>query len=182
MKIDEVAAARYAVALFQAAKKKRELKKVGDDIQDLRKLLIPSGLKQYLENPRYSFQRKKRVIDNLKTKFRSPITTGFLMVLLKKSRVSLIFGVIARFESLMDAEYDIVPAEVRLAGKPNKIFEEHLQRSLEKITNKKVKMIIRVVPDMLGGIFVKIQNHVLDATIKTRLQEIKKTLLECSLN
>jgi len=62
MKDEDVAVARYAHALFQAAYKARVSKKVSEDLQELVQVFDVSGLKRYIENPRIPMDRKVSVI------------------------------------------------------------------------------------------------------------------------
>ena len=182
MKVEEAASARYARALFEAAKKAGALDKVHEDLRELVGVFIQSGLKKYLENPRFSFESKRRVVLKVAEKLRSPLSAGFLLVLLKKLRISHLFSVARAYEALLYEHKNIVIADVTLAGKPNAAFDDAIRHSLEKITRKKVIVSYKTNPDIIGGIFIKMGDRVIDASVSSKLKDLRKQLLETRLN
>ena len=180
--MDDVAGARYARGLFQAAQKAQELEKVNADLVDLQKVFKSSGLQSFLENPRHSFEKKKKVLTEIGKKLRSRLSSRFLYLLLRKARVALFGGVLRHFASLLDEATGTVPVEVTLGGVPNQTFRERLEKTLRRMTQKKVRMTIRQDAAMIGGIMIKIKNEIIDGSIRSRLQLLKKTLLETRIN
>lgn len=180
--VDHIAGARYAQALFEAARKAGELDKVGADLRDVQEVLKPSGLKPYLENPRHPFEKKKKALAEIGKKLRSRLSGRFLFLLLRKSRIYLIGGVVRHFEAFSDEAKGQVPAEVILAGLPNEVMREKLLKTLNQLTGRKVRMILKEDPSIVGGIRIKIKNEMIDASIRSRLRELKKILIETEIN
>lgn len=178
----EAAVPRYAQALFGAAQKAGELEKVAEDLRELERVMKPSGLKSYLENPRHPAERKRRVVASLRPMLRSRLTEGFLLLLLEKSRVEILYGVARRYSVLVDEAMGVVPAEVTLAGAPNEAFKRRIEASLAKITGKKVKLAYKSDPDIVGGIRIRIGNSVIDGSIRERIAQLKTALLETKIN
>ena len=52
-----------------------------------------------------------------------------------------------------------------------------LVEKLEKKYNKEVILKKEVDPEILGGIYVRIGNDVIDGTVKTRLDDLRKLML-----
>jgi len=182
MKHDEAAVPRYAHALFNAADKTGHLKKVKEDLTELCKSLKPSGLLGFLQNPRYISERKKRVLEQIGKQFRSSLMVPFLHLLLRKARINLLYGIERHYASLFAEQCGIVPVHVVLAGKPNASFKERLNKSLAKMTKKKVDVRYTMDPEIIGGIQIRFKDRMLDGSVRSRLDMIRERLLETEIN
>jgi F-type H+-transporting ATPase subunit delta len=182
MKHEDVAAARYAQGLFRAAEKARQVDDVQKDLEQLSRILEPSGLKSFLENPLYPADRKEKVLEKIGGKFRSSVTTAFFHLLLKKTRVPLLYEITERYRSLWNAAHGVVEAVLTLPGEPNEAFKERMLETIQKMTKKKVRLEVLVDPAMIGGIRIRMGHRLIDGSVRTRLAEIRAKLLETQLN
>ena len=182
MKADAVAPARYARALFEAAARSGDEAKVQEDLEDLVRVMKSSGLKDFLESPRPSPEDKKKALSRVAQMLHSRLAGGFLHLLLKKSRLDILPGALVHYAALWRGARNIVQAELITAGAPNEAFKKRITESLGRITGKKIELAARQDPSLAGGFVVKIQNDLIDASVKTRLLTLKKQLLETSIN
>jgi len=179
---EAAAVPRYAQALFEAARKAGEIEKVGEDLRELAQVLAPSGLKKYLEHPKHGVAQKREAILLIAKMFRSKLTSAFLGVLLDKSRIGILYGVATRYTALEHDVIGIVPADVILASAPSEGLRKKVEATLERITKKKVQASYKTDPEMLGGVFIRIKNNVIDGSIKSRIEELRRALLETKIN
>lgn len=182
MNDQEAAIPRYAIALYRAAEKAGHLDNVDRDLRELCDVLKPSGLLRYFDNSRYSYEHNVKMLDRLEPMFASRLSVSFLRLLLKKSRIAIIFGVARYFQDMRRRAQGIVAAEVTVSGKPNAAFLQKMQASLEKLTKHKVELHVKTNPNIIGGISIRIGNKLIDASVRTRLDTLKKTLLETKIN
>jgi F-type H+-transporting ATPase subunit delta len=180
--MDTAAIPRYAQALFQAAQKSGEIEKVDHDLRELSKVLKPSGLGSYLENPRYNLEKKTKVLSEIEGHFHSKLMTGFLNLLLRKVRITLIYGIACRFNTLMNDHLGIVPVEVTLSGKPNEAFVKRIEKFLKALTGKEVEITFKEDAGIVGGVQIQYQNRIIDGSVQNRLEKLKKILLETQIN
>lgn len=182
MKEDSVASARYARALFEAASKSDAHAKVEADLGDLVRVLKSSGLQAFLESPSHSPDDKRRAVARVAEMLRSPVSGGLLHLLLKKARIGILSGVLAHYASLWREARGIVQAEFVTAGTPDESFKTTLVQALGRITKKKIELVTKQDPSLVGGFVVRIQNDLIDASVRTRLADLKKQLLETAVN
>lgn len=182
MSVEAMAAARYAEALFEAARKSGQVELVQESLSDLARVMRPSGLLKFLESPRHSLEEKSKALEKVAKLFRSPLVTGFLAVLLRKSRLSLLDEVTRLYSVLALEALGTVNADVALLGTPNEAFKRRLIATLERITKKKVRLEFRQDPRIVGGFVVKMKNDLIDASVQTRLDILKKQLLQTRIN
>ena len=178
---DVVAVKRYSQALFDTSEKFKETTDVKEDLLALTREYERSGLKEFLLNPKYAPAVKSRVLDQVGKTMSSKVMLPFLMLLLKKSRTNLLPFISKEFVELEREAKGIVPCEVVLAKKPSEGFLSKIEKALVKITGKKIEMKFRVNEDILGGVAIRIKNNFLDASFKTRLNELKMNLLEAKI-
>jgi len=179
---DAAAIPRYAHGLFEAARRANEISKVGDDLRELAQVLAPSGLKNYLEDPKHGPDVKKQAIEKLAKMFRSRLTVNFLSVLLERSRVGILYGVSTHYTALEHEAGGVLPVEVILRAAPSEELRRKVEASLERLTKRKVNTTFKADPDMLGGVYIRIKNNVIDASVRTRIEELRRALLETNIN
>lgn len=176
--MDPVAVDRYARALFNAAQKANQTEPVEADLKTLKAEVRRSGLKGFLENPRYPRPVKLDAIDRIGAMCESKLTVSFLRLLLMKSRTGLLERIADRFVELNRESKGIVACDLVFASQPTKDFLERVERELERITHLDVELRVQVDPAQLGGVRVTIKNRVLDGTYRERLESMKERLLE----
>ena len=179
---DGAIAARYSRALFDAAQKKGEMEKAGQDLADFAAVLKPSGLKGFLENPTHSMTAKHQALERVGKMLGSTAVRGLLKVLLKKSRVGLVYAVSTQYAALLREAQGILDADVLMVHAPNDSFKARLDKTLARLTGKKIKFTYRSDPALVGGFAVRLENDLIDASIRTRIEDLKRRLLEIKIN
>lgn len=176
--MDPVAVDRYARALFNAAQKAGQTDLVEADLTALKAEAQRSGLKNFLENPRFPRSVKLNALDRIGSMFASQLTVSFLRVLLVKLRTGLLERIVDRFIELHREAKGIVPCELVFASQPSQEFLDRVEKELERITHLDVELKVLVDPSALGGVRLTIKNRVLDGTYRERLEDMKERLLE----
>jgi F-type H+-transporting ATPase subunit delta len=177
-----IAAERYALALFQAAKERGEIDAVDGDLKSFVGVFGPSGLRRILANPQYSPTVKERVLGEVGARLASPLSGGLLRLLLRKSRLAELETIAVRFAELVRESKGIVPCEVTLTKGPEPHFLQSIEGSLKRLTHSEVSLKVKVNPGVLGGVMVKIRNRILDASLRTRLEEVRRALKEVKVS
>jgi F-type H+-transporting ATPase subunit delta len=175
--MDPVAVDRYARALFNASQKAGETAAVEADLKTLQAESRRTGLKSFLDNPRFPRKLKLEVIERVGAMCGSKLTVSFLRVLLIKSRAYLMERIVDRFVELHREFKGIVPCRLVLASEPSKEFLNRIEKELERITHLDVELNVQVDPAALGGVRLTIKNRVLDGTYAERLEDLKERLL-----
>ena len=175
---DPLAAGRYAEALFGAAEGTGEIDAVARDVSDLQAGFEVSGLRRFLGDPQYRMEEKQKAIRALGGKFGSKLTTGLLVLLLRKDRFALLEAIGRRFGELAEEKKGVIQAQVTLARRPGRGLERRIEDALARMTKKKVEMALEVRPEIVGGIIVRMKHYLLDTSVVARLREIRNRLLE----
>ena len=124
-------------------------------------------------SPYFSSEEKK---DGLKRAVTGadPIFMNFLEALLERHRMPVIFRMRTRFEQLWDEEKKLLPVEITSSVQLDKAIVQSIGERIGEQTGQKVELSSKVDPEILGGLVVRVGNFVLDASIRNRLNQLRK--------
>lgn len=169
---------RYAQALFDLAEEKGVLDAVRADLKSLRAAWLESAdLRRLATSPVLTTedQVKGLVAIAAKAKF-SGVTQNFLGLLAQNGRARDLTAVIAAFETLYAKKTGLVAAEVVSAQALTAAQLKTIQTTLRTSLGKDPELATRVDPAILGGLKVKVGSKLFDASLKTKLDQMKFAL------
>jgi F-type H+-transporting ATPase subunit delta len=169
---------RYAQALFDLALETGRLDAVRGDLRSLRAAWIDSAdLRRLATSPVIATEDQARGLGAIAEKARFEQTTrNFLGLLGQNGRASDLPAVIAGFEVLYAAHTGAVAAEVVSAVPLTTAQTTHIRSALSEALGKAPEMTARVDPSILGGLKVKVGSKLFDASLKTKLDQMKFAL------
>jgi F-type H+-transporting ATPase subunit delta len=168
------AARRYAVALMDEVKERPEFDAVASDLTLIGSMLRGSReLRLLLASPVISEQKKLRVFDALLRTRVSEATMTFIRLLISKQRGTILREIIEQFVLLRDAKLGIVQVDVQSAVGITASQQRTLQDWLDRYTRKKAQLRLAVMPELRGGLLVRIGDTVLDATVRRQLEILR---------
>lgn len=131
-----------------------------------------------LSNPAISLEQRLGVLRELLSKIDTPSEVGRLLeVMLRRGRIGLIPDVAAVLSELADRRLGRTRVQVSTALPMDPAQEERFAAQLRKYTGQDVRMECTVDPALLGGAVARFEDTVLDGSIRTRLDNMKKALL-----
>lgn len=172
------AARRYASALLQLAREEGNLEPILADIQLINNTIDGSReLQLFLRSPIIKYDDKAKAMDELFGDKVQEIIRQFIRLLARKNRVGLLQQVCEAFIHLYNKHAGIIDIEVYSAKELTEQQRESLHKVLEEKTGKKVDMKVSVNDALKGGLAVRIDDTVIDGTIKHKLEQLEDTLL-----
>jgi F-type H+-transporting ATPase subunit delta len=176
--IESQVARRYASALFRTAKRVDQVDRILDDLKAIADLLRGDpNLKNFLEAPQILDQYKRELITTVFKHLVSEVLFSFLLLVLNKHRIEYLLAMTAEYERLVKEDQGILQARIITARALDSIFKSRLKEELEKSTDKKIEIILRIEPQIIGGIVVILGNKIIDQSIKHELDELKEKML-----
>jgi F-type H+-transporting ATPase subunit delta len=174
---DRPVAARYARALFAAAKAQGLVEPVRGDLARLNEVLVASPmLNVALRDPRVSPEAKRRVIESVFGRF-SPVLERFIGILLEKKRWDAWREILPVYERLANEEGGILAVQVTTATGLTKEETAQVQRSLEKSWGGPVSLQSRVSESLLGGMVLQVGDRVWDNSLKEQMEHLREVWL-----
>ena len=171
--MEEIASV-YARSLFEVAQEQDKLDKVRDELGEFTDALNESReLQVFLFSPYFSTKEKSEGLDKA-ISGADDTTLNFLRLLLEKHRMPVLFRVRAEFDQLWEEENKLLPVIVTSAVELPESTVKQIGDRIAEQTDRKVDLQSKVDPDILGGIVVRVGNSVLDASIRARLEKLRK--------
>ncbi len=112
-----------------------------------------------------------------------PLFVNFLKVLIENHRMPVIFRIREEYERLWEEENRILPVEITSAIALDSATTQRLGEKIgERAGGRKITLAARVDPDILGGIIIRVGNSILDASIRNRLEQLRRHVAQGSLS
>ena len=169
---------RYAQALFDLADETGALEAVRADLKSLRAAWNDSAdLRRLATSPVIAAEDQQKGLVAIADAARfNGVTRNFLGLLGQNGRARDLPGVIAGFEALYAKKTGVVAAEVVSAQALSTAQMKSIQSALRASLGKDPEMTARVDPSLLGGLKVKVGTKHFDASLKTKLDQMKFAL------
>jgi F-type H+-transporting ATPase subunit delta len=175
--MEEIAAV-YARSLFEVAKEHDKLDLVREQLGQFADALSETReLQVFFFSPYFSTQEKKEGLHRAVTDA-DPVVQNFLELLIEKHRMPVIFRVRGDFDALWERENRLLPVHITSAVELDEGTVRQLGDRISEQTGQKVELSARVEPDILGGIIVQVGNSVLDASVRNRLEQLRRQVVK----
>ena len=164
----------YARALFEVAREQGKLDVVREQLGQFADALDGNAdLRVFFFSPYFSTEEKKdglhRAVEGA-----DPAIVNFLETLLERHRMPVVFRIRDEFGRLWDAENRLLPVEVTSAVDLDEATVKSIGERIGEQTGQRVELTSKVDPAILGGIVLRVGNSILDASIRNRLEQLRK--------
>ena len=171
----------YSRSLFEVALEQGKLDELREQLGQFADALDANReLAVFFFSPYFSTQEKQgglgRVLDGADPQF-----LNFLGLLIENHRMPVIFRVRREFDRLWEEENRMLPVEITSAIALDEATTQSLGERIGERTGRKVALTAHVEPDILGGIVVRVGNSILDASIRNRLEQLRKQVAQGAL-
>ena len=164
----------YGDALFDVAKETGKLDLIHEQVGEFADAVSASpDLQVFLFSPYFSSAEKRNGIERAVTGA-EPEVTNFLELLVEKHRMPVIFRIRRRFEEMWAEENKRLEVTLTSAVELDPEIVERVGAEIERQTDRTVEMHSRVDENVLGGLVLQVGNMVLDASIRNRLERLRK--------
>lgn len=174
---DRRVAGRYAEALLRTAKPAGTLVACAESYAGVLEVMAASReLVIFLDSPQVREQEKKEVLKKVFGPHLEPVLLDFFNLLLDRNRIELLRDIGTVFAELVEADQGLVRARVVTAVAMPADLETKLRDKLAHVTGKSVILDKKIDPAVIGGVCVTLGDRVIDGTVRTNLDRLRKTL------
>ena len=173
----------YGDALFEEAMEKNALSLWYEEIRALKSVFLENPeLVQFLNHPQIVKEEKEKVIENIFSQRISRELLGFLVIVIEKDRQNEIVPICDYFIDRVKEHEKIGVVKITSAVELSEEQRERVEkRILETTAFVSLETSYMVDPTLLGGLVIRIGDRVVDSSIKTQLEEIKRDLTRLQL-
>ncbi|HLY50954.1 MAG TPA: ATP synthase F1 subunit delta [Solirubrobacteraceae bacterium] len=164
----------YARALFEVAQEQDKLDQIHEQLGEFADAVAENlDMARFFFSPYFSTEDKKGALHKA-VGGADEAMMNFLEALIERHRMPVIFRIRERFDELWENERKLLAVEVTSAVELDKETIAGIGESIGKQVDRKVELSSRVDPEILGGVILRVGNFILDASIRHRLEQLRK--------
>ncbi len=168
----------YSRALFEVAEERNELDEIHDQLGAFTDAVNDNrGLQQFLFSPYFAASEKTEGLHRA-VQGANPAFLNFLEALIERHRMPAIFRIRAEFDALWDEARKLLPVRIVSAIQLDADTVKSLGDRIGQQVDRQVEVSTAVDPDILGGVVLQVGNVILDASIKNRLEQLRKQVAQ----
>jgi F-type H+-transporting ATPase subunit delta len=164
----------YGRSLFEVAQEHDNLDLIRDQLGQFADALHDNrDLAIFFFSPYFSTPEKVDGLDRA-VEDADPTLTNFLKLLIEKHRMPAVFRIRRVYDELWERENKVLAVQVRTATTLDEKIVSEIGDKIAEATGQKIELAASVDPDLLGGIVLRVGNSILDASIRNRLETLRK--------
>jgi F-type H+-transporting ATPase subunit delta len=167
----------YAEALFNVARAEGTLADVEDELFRFSQTLQGSDeLREALTDPAIPVARRQQIVEDLLGGKASSTTVALVSLVVGTGRSRELPAIIRQLVDMSAAEANKAVAEVRSAIPLNQDQRDRLTKALGEATGRQIALKVVIDPSVMGGIVAQVGDTVIDGSVRTKLERLRKVL------
>lgn len=173
----------YGEALYEVAAEAGKTSELMEEIRCVREILASNpGFDELMEHPGVPKQEKLKIVEDVFKGRISDELTGLLEVVVSKERYRELPVIFTYFTDRVKEEQRIGMAHVTTAVELNQGQRDSVKaKLLETSGYASMEMHYEVDASIIGGMIIRIGDRVVDSSVRTKLDGLKKQLLQIQL-
>jgi F-type H+-transporting ATPase subunit delta len=170
----------YARSLFEVGKEQglldpihEQLGQFADALNDNRDVAI------FFFSPYFATNEKKAGLERM-ISGAEPFFMNFLEALLERHRMPAIFRIRVAYEQMWEEENRLLPVQVTSAVELDEQTVNSIGERIGQQTGRKIELSSEVDDSIIGGIVLRVGNVILDASIRNRLEQLRKQVAQAA--
>jgi F-type H+-transporting ATPase subunit delta len=168
-------ARRYAQAVFNIAREKKEFERWQSDLDNVAVLSGDATVMALMENPKVRFEAKAKLLAGQLGDI-NPLALNLVYLLVTKGRLARLGDIAGEYRRLLDDYHGIERAEVTTAIALEDKDVARLAEQLGAVVGKKVVVETKVDSSLIGGMVARVGGKLLDGSVLSQLAAMRKTL------
>ncbi len=172
-----VISVRYARALLKSAADQKLEEQVYQEMMTIAKsyLEVPQ-LRHTIDNPMLSKDKKEGLLLAAAGEKPCQLTKNFIQLVLKEDRENMLQFMANSYITLYRKQKNVIRGKLTTAARVSAQTEQKMRQMVESKTNGTVEFETEVNPDIIGGFILEYDTFRMDASVKTKLNNILNTL------
>jgi F-type H+-transporting ATPase subunit delta len=168
-------AGRYATALFELARDNNSLDSVAADLDRVDALIgSEKGFADLLRSPLFSREEQSKGVESVLSRLGAGnLVRPFVGLVARNRRLFALRDMIQGFRRLLAAHRNETLAEVVSATPLSDAQLDNLRAALAQASRANVRLDTKVDPGLIGGLIVKLGSRMVDASVRTKLNNLK---------
>ena len=164
----------YARSLFEVARDRGRLNEVREQLGQFSEALDQNReLQVFFFSPYFSTEEKvdglRRMVDGA-----DELVLNTLALLIENHRMPAIHRIRRAYDSLWREENKLLPVQITSAVALDESVVRRVSEEIGRQTGREVELTTRVDESVLGGLVLQVGNQILDASIRSRLERLRR--------
>ena len=170
----------YGSSLFEVAAKQGKLDVVGEQLAQFADAVRASQqLQVFLFSPYFSTQEKQAGLERA-LEGADEVLMRFLELLIEKHRMPVLFRIRQEYESLFERAERRLRVEITSAVELDPAMAQEVAEQIGEHTGRRIELRRRVDPEIIGGLILRVGNSILDASVRTRLERLRRQVAQAA--
>jgi F-type H+-transporting ATPase subunit delta len=170
------AAKRYARAIFSLAREEDLVERWSERLEAVREILGQPEATRVLANPTIDVRRREAAAAALLERRAGPEVLNLARLLVGANRIGELDAIIDEYRLLADEDAGRVRATATTAVPLTRPDADKLEATLSRQLGREVRLSNLVDRGIIGGLVVRVGDRVIDASVATRLQQLRRQL------
>jgi F-type H+-transporting ATPase subunit delta len=168
----------YARSLLELANERNQADEVGQEMAAVREITDENpSFAQFLADPGIGATERTATLDKVFRGRASPLVMNFLGVLNNKGRLRLLGPIAQALGDLLDRQRGNVEVDVTVAQQLSPDQLEQVRRRVSQALGKNAVVRQHVDPDVIGGLVLRVEDRLIDASVRYQLEAMRERLL-----
>ena len=169
----------YAEAMLELANDAKSADATGQELRDIRKLVEENDkFAQVLADPAISAEERGKFLHRVFEGRASTLVMHFLLLANEKARLSLLPSISAAYDDLLEDQQGIVEVDVTVAQSLDSKQLENVQKKVSEALKREAVVHQYVDPAIIGGLVLRVQDQMIDGSIRAQLSAMRQQLLQ----
>ena len=170
---------KYAIAMIELAEKHDLLDTVNADLYLIKDIINSSiELQKFIEHPLINREDKKDVLEKIFKEDVSQYSLNLIRLLSDRNRLFILRLISDYYNKILCKKRNIDTAQVITAVLIDENTVKRIREKLEKMFQKQIKIEQKIDKDIIAGMIVKVGDKVIDGSIKTKFENMKRQLCQ----
>jgi len=171
-------ATAYARSILELANERGEAEAVGQELEDLAKVVESDpSFENFLATPAVGEMERGRVIEKVFRGRVSELVLNSLLVLNRNGRLGLLRQVANAYADQLEEQLGKIEVDVFVAGRLTRDQLEQVRRSVSAALKKDAVVHQYVDESIIGGLVIRVEDRLLDASVRAQLRAVRRKLL-----
>ena len=170
----------YSQALFELASENNSINDVENQVSSILELINKStDFKDLIKDPTNKIEEQLKVMNIISEQFKfNELLKKFLGFIVSKRRLFYVEKILSDFLTICSNARGEIRAELSAAKKLNESEVNNIKDELSNTFGSNIKLDYKYDPSLIGGLIIKVGSTMVDTSIKNKLQQIEKKMIE----
>ena len=180
----EIIARNYADTLLELAHRhggQKTVEEFGDAMERLAEVVAEPRVREFLASPRIPAAERKEALRGALEGRVPDLFLRFVMLVVDKRRQNLLADIATEYRALVDEQLGRVRVQVAVSHEPDEALREEVARALAKRLGREVIPTFTVDPSLLGGMVVRYGDEILDGSVRTAAENLRRRMTAAAM-